>query len=187
MAPLLPLDGSLIGHLMAAVWSCACRWAGSCLTRTAKGTLTPRIFAEFASKWATRYADPTPPHSPPSPSLPPPPNGLQVFGLPSPLLPSLPPPPHSPLPPRSTHSQVSDRDIENMLTVMSPSLAEHHQHGKGAGGGASAADEGGGAHGGAITEEAGTVAAKISFERYKMTMQSSFTRTFQRGQYVIAL
>ena len=82
---------------------------------------------------------------------------------------------------------MSDRDIENMLTVMSPSLAEHHQHGKGAGGGASAADEGGGAHGGAITEEAGTVAAKISFERYKMTMQSSFTRTFQRGQYVIAL
>ena len=125
---------------------------------------------------------------PHSPSLPPPlPNGLQVFGLPSPLLPSLPPPPHSPLPPRSPHSQVSDRDIENMLTVMSPSLAEHHQHGKGAGGGASAADEGGGAHGGAITEEAGTVAAKISFERYKMTMQSSFTRTFQRGQYVIAL
>ena len=38
-----------------------------------------------------------------------------------------------------------------------------------------------------MAEEAGTVAAKISFERYKMTMQSSFTRTFQRGQYVIAL
>jgi hypothetical protein len=84
---------------------------------------------------------------------------------------------------------VSDRDIENMITVMSPSLNEH-QHAKGARGGASShsqPDAGGGAHGGVITEEAGTVAAKISFERYKMTMQSSFTRTFQRGQYVIAL
>ena len=106
-------------------------------------------------------------------------------GKPSPSPSPLP----SPSPSLPARSQVSDRDIENMITVMSPSLNEH-QHAQGARGGASShsqPDAGGGAHGGVITEEAGTVAAKISFERYKMTMQSSFTRTFQRGQYVIAL
>ena len=170
---------------MAAVWPCACRWAGSCLTRTAKGTSTRQTFDVSVSRWATRYAGHPLPRTPPSPSLPlPPPVGVQGVGLPSPLLSPPPSPPSLP-----ARSQVSDRDIENMITVMSPSLNEH-QHAKGARGGASShsqPDAGGGAHGGVITEEAGTVAAKISFERYKMTMQSSFTRTFQRGQYVIAL
>lgn len=80
--------------------------------------------------------------------------------------------------------KVSERDIENMLTVMSPTVATqaHLPRRPSADGPRSrtATD---------VSDEEEPLedvlsSAKISFDRYKTTMQSSFMRSFERGAYI---
>ena len=92
--------------------------------------------------------------------------------------------------------KVSQRDVENMIAVMSPTqiIGDGPLDGSGplggrAGDGGSStsgqqAGEAGEADGATGVPSGGAKHAKISFERYKTTMQASFMRRFATGAYV---
>ena len=171
---------------------------GSSSTKMARATSTPPTCAACASRWDTRRVCPSARapahgtgtrhrHTAPAPGLPPPTPTRREDGA-----------VHSTG--RSYHHrhhhpacvlavlcvQVSMRDIENMIAVMSPTqlpaTPEAAMGGGGGGGAGSAAADGGSAAGGdgsnlvrrdtAHDDELASLrSAKISFERYKTTMQ----------------